>query len=384
MSRRARVLTLASAACAVAVITVYSLAHRHGRATVPRPSATTKTENDLASRAQRAAAMAKLRVQLGTTATVGALRSALEQCALTDPRLALELAASWARNRNEHYRLAWAVVARWAPTAPRDAWNWARANERLITVEGEPMLATACLQAVAAGSEPQRVLAWLLDGVDAAPTSSERAALVDAGISALVGAGRVDLARVTIERCVNHDANSVTAVALTNVTLAVLRQTSAEAAAVWLQQLPSSTARGAAAVALVAEWAERQPESALEWTSTLPAGELRQSALSHALGAWAGRDASAAANWFLQNEQTGDADRLIPALIEQSRLAYTNPVTAIRWADLVRDPLLRTRSFTAVAQQWAEQDRAAAVRFVSDSPLLNSQQRAAILAALGG
>jgi hypothetical protein len=59
-------------------------------------------------------------------------------------------------------------------------------------------------------------------------------------------------------------------------------------------------------------------------------------------------------------------------------------VTAIHWADLVRDPILRTRSFTAVAEQWAEQDRAAAIRFVSESPLLNTQQRTAILAALGG
>lgn len=336
------------------------------------------------SRSERIAAMAAIRARLGPVATTGTLREALEKCAATDPKLALELAAAWARNRDEHYRLAWAIVSRWASFAPRDAWIWAQANAQAIAMPDEPSLLVACFQAAAASTEPQRVLAWIVTGLDASQPISARAALVDAGVAALVGAGRVNLARVAIERCESADPKAVSATALTNVAFAVLHSESPEAAAAWLDQLVDAPARSVARGALAGEWAERQPERALDWARTLPAGSNRESALSHALGAWAGHDSTAAANWFLQHEQTADADRLIPALIEQSRMAYTNPVAAIGWADLVRDPSLRSNSFAAVLQQWAEQDRAAAVRFIQESTLFTSQQRTTLLAAIGG
>ena len=46
----------------------------------------------------------------------------------------------------------------------------------------------------------------------------------------------------------------------------------------------------------------------------------------------------------------------------------TLPQFALRWASLVRDPVLRANSFAAVVEKWREVDRDGAERFLREPP----------------
>jgi hypothetical protein len=326
--------------------------------------------------------MAELRAELGRNPATATLRVALERCAAHDTCLALELAQSWARDDLERFHLVSAVITNWAPRAPSDALDWAVAHSQRLSLPEEGSLPTIALQAIAAG-DPETMRSLVEQRLRERSPAIAPAALADAAVVAWVTTGRAEQACAAVEVwCRAPWSDAVDGESIRVAALALAGRQSAAVAASWLARLPSSADRASALVAVAGEWAEKDPAAALGWAQSLPFPAARADAMARAFDGWADRDAAAAAAWFLAHESLPNADAMIPGFIARSRIAYDEPLVALQWARLVRNDAERAHSQELALRQWAERDRAAALRYLQNDASFSDEQRTRLRSAL--
>lgn len=153
---------------------------------------------------------------------------------------------------------------------------------------------------------------------------------------------RVAGAGVSLEHPAASETNAgmdfeQTAIARANVDL--------PAAVEWYKGLPAGPGKAAAGVALAYESARSDPSLSLDLLATLePSGE-RDEALVHCVGEWACLD----------------------------------PASAVKWAQAVPDPNLKTRMVTAVVVHWAQVDGAGAADLAARSLGAGAEQGRAVV-----
>ena len=237
-----------------------------------------------------------------------------------------------------------------------------RENSARLTPPDEIPLIAVFLRHLAA-YDPGAVLAFANESL----ARSDRAVIVSAAINALLENNWPTLAQSQVELWARDAHAAAIGPAPFQAVAWRLAHESDRAAADWLGQLPASAERDAAFAGTAANWAEHDPDAALAWAGELANDDVRGAAMVRAVRVWADHDPIAAVDWLLNHEALPDGDRLIAGFLGGSQLAHTNPKLALQWATLVRDPVLRERSFAGVLEKWREVDAPAASRFLEES-----------------
>ena len=320
---------------------------------------------------------AELRQRLANGASLDEIRETLKRLARTQPALAMELALEVARSDLEKYQLTAAVVGLWAQDDPAAAWAWALPQSKRLTQPGETPLLAIVLDEVAT-VDPTQVVT-LADSAlrqDGGTTDSnlDPGELTQMAVQALLQSGHADLAQAAVEAWAGGAYPKIGNAAFEEVALN-LAKNSPQAASDWLRSLPVSDGRNQALATLAAEWAGTAPQAALDWAAKLDANDGRTDAMQRAFDRWAATDLVSAAHWLGENESNPAADGMIAHMIGESALGETDPQLALKWADLISDDDLKSRSVEQVVIAWGERDPAAATRYLLETTALKPEQK---------
>jgi hypothetical protein len=132
--------------------------------------------------------------------------------------------------------------------------------------------------------------------------------------------------------------------------------------------------------ATVSSWAHQDPKALAEYSLNLSDERERAFAVAAALQTWAVSAAPEAAAWINRFEPSPELDRgtAIVALLPET---LRQPPLATSWAERIVDPHLRVRVLAAIVNEWATTDRAAARAYAVNSPHIQTEERAGVLAA---
>ncbi len=128
----------------------------------------------------------------------------------------------------------------------------------------------------------------------------------------------------------------------------------------------------------------------------LPArAETRTASGFSALRDWAATKPEAAVAWARERHGDSPVAAVLPGLADPTEcdIAATafgcatdastrSTTTTLGWAEAIADPALRQCALAHVFQDVAQQDAAAAVRYIDNAPRLNAAERDALLAAI--
>ena len=294
------------------------------------------------------------------------LSALLEELARTDPKRALELAAT-ERNWELRAKLRDAALRGWGATAPDAAADWAMSQPLL----GERM---RCVEAVLAGAaelpnDAVRV-GLRLCAADAVTAGAYGHAL----INALVGkqgafeaatrfaqsAGMVDGQGILLESVYRQWADHQPRQALQN-----------------LSAISDPKIRSAAYEGVISGWASTNPAQLADYAQSLPAGEERTRTFGAALYQWVEKDPVGATEWIGRYDPSPDLDHGVMAVATLPSLISGQPELAMDWAGGITDPALRTVTKKNVFADWARNDRVAARKFAEG--LGNPDERESLL-----
>lgn len=151
----------------------------------------------------------------------------------------------------------------------------------------------------------------------------------------------------------------------------------------WLLTLSTDVDRVPAFTQLGRAWAEVQPQEAVEVLFLLPAGELRRCSLTAALSTWIDANPASASAWLAQREPHPDLDLVAARIARGPSLVRAHVEAALGWAEIICDANERVQTLGSIVIQWADTDRASAIRYVQNAPNLSSAQRATLLEDIG-
>lgn len=138
------------------------------------------------------------------------------------------------------------------------------------------------------------------------------------------------------------------------------------AAAAALSALPPGRALTNSASEIASAWmaSARNPSEVLRWLETLPPGQTRSAAISNAFRAWAEQDPAAAARGLAAlTVGRGEAQAAIA-----SSWARSDPQSALRWAAALPQPGERNTSIERVIGAWAQESPEAAAAALPSLP----------------
>jgi hypothetical protein len=246
----------------------------------------------------------------------------------------------------------------------RATWAWVELNSKRQPPDGEPALAAQFMDALVR-INPDGVIALARESRNDAGVDLPAARILAFATSALVGSGNGAQARRLVEEML-RDSNSAAQCGNATRTVALcLAGESDRAAADWVETLPSGTARNIATVAVAREWVNHDPAAAMQW-ATAVADAGRGEAMRQVFASWSILSPAEAAEWFLGHDELGEADNFVAELLQQSSLPHERPDIALRWAQLIREPHLRSNAIVGVLATWREHDPAAAAAYASE------------------
>lgn len=170
-------------------------------------------------------------------------------------------------------------------------------------------------------------------------------------------------------------------------------------AAQWATRLPEGARRTRVLPSLVAVWAESAPANALRFASSLPPGDAKNDAIASAVSGWARQDPRAVLDWARQSLQGAQQEqaytqavfawsqrdavaaaewlRAMPdgrtwdsaASVLSGALVDRHPALAFSLAGNIADPGMRSQRIENVARRWLVADRVAAENALIDSDL---------------
>lgn len=148
------------------------------------------------------------------------------------------------------------------------------------------------------------------------------------------------------------------------------------AASEWLVGMSGAAEQTEAFARLGRAWAAVNPQEAADLLCRLPPGELRRQALTATTIAWLEKDPTEAATWLAQREPQADFDLAVSRLTRLPQLLPEHVDVALAWAERVVDATTRVEALASIIVRWADTDRAAALRYVENAPILTAAQRA--------
>lgn len=120
---------------------------------------------------------------------------------------------------------------------------------------------------------------------------------------------------------------------------------------------------------VIGGWAWSDPKGLASYALTLPIGSGRAEAIAEALPRWVEKDPNAAMDWMRQHDSGREFDSGVAAIANLQSIITQQPATAMAMAgDLISDPATRTQTMRNVFRQWAENDPAAARKFLEKTP----------------
>lgn len=234
----------------------------------------------------------------------------------------------------------------------------------------------------AAQGEPRDIAALFAAGEFAGGAGTAAEQFTEQAFAALLEHGHVAIARELLAACASGEvAAACGAAAYERVATALAASSPAEAVG-WLKTLPASTGRDQGFAAAIIAWIDTAPAGALAAATRLggSAGEL---ALGEGLLRWTERDLLAATEWLAEHEAEPGIDRQILRLLDHSTLVERYPRASVAWAEVLRDPLLRSRALDHALVSWAREDRVSALRYVEQAAYLEAAERQVLRARLG-
>lgn len=141
-------------------------------------------------------------------------------------------------------------------------------------------------------------------------------------------------------------------------------------------------AEGPAYRAVIEHWAAADPSAAAAFALNLPTGPTREVALRIAVERWVVIDPEALAAALPRFGNPAERDVASVTLVCGTDALNRPTASALAWAEAIVDPAARQRALAHVLKEWAQQDRAAAERYVEDSNHLGAAEREALLGAL--
>jgi hypothetical protein len=138
-------------------------------------------------------------------------------------------------------------------------------------------------------------------------------------------------------------------------------------AATFVAGLPAGKSQVEAALSVAGAWADQAPGEAMAWIAGFADPTVRQQAETRALGSWAAQDAAAAAA-YLRAQTPGRArDELVTSTL--GSMAQSDPAQAAAMVSLITvDSDQRQNAWSEVAGAWANEDSAAAARWLGGLP----------------
>jgi hypothetical protein len=133
--------------------------------------------------------------------------------------------------------------------------------------------------------------------------------------------------------------------------------------------LQEDKSKNAAYVSLMSSWSSTDPRGAIQWLNELPEGETRQNLMSIGVQAWCEYDLNAVSNWL----QTLTPGKSKDVAISTYATWESDPQTALRWAQNIGDPEMRTRNIVSIVSTWWQQDKTNADNWISHSNLTKEQ-----------
>ncbi|HEX2852420.1 MAG TPA: hypothetical protein VHO24_04210 [Opitutaceae bacterium] len=136
-----------------------------------------------------------------------------------------------------------------------------------------------------------------------------------------------------------------------------------------LDDISDPIIRGKAYGEVIGGWSWSDPKGLAAYALTLPAGSGRAEAIAEALPRWVEKDPNAAMDWMRQHDSGWEFDAGVAAIANLQSVITQQPATAMAMAgDLISDAATRTQTMRAVFRQWAENDPAAARKFLEKTP----------------
>ena len=315
------------------------------------------------------------------------LLALLRKMAADQPAIAIELAQSFGRNDDEKAAWVIALVHDWASRNPDAAWQWLVQQADRIDQLGNGSLIGIVLDQMAT-RDPQN----LIKNADALLRTGDRfnglpsQIVVQAGLNALIKNGDLDAACSLIKYWATCSYHPEIGAGAYEVVASELAKRSPTDAAAWLKSLPPSDDRNVALGTAAADWIARDPAAAMRWSETLTPQDGRPVVVQRAFGEWMETNADAAEQWLgnqlVQNYGNPDNDSLIVDLINQSSLIHSDPTSAMRWVDLITDPVLQSQAREQMVLRWGQRDMAAASAYVNSSSAIDPQRKQALLSEL--
>jgi len=114
-------------------------------------------------------------------------------------------------------------------------------------------------------------------------------------------------------------------------------------------------------------WAEKDPAPAMSWLVSLPKGSTEEDRSERIFTEWLNRNRRAAESWVRAEAPSGRVDPLIRVIIR--REFDERPAHAMEWADLLHDPVVRTRVQISAGRSWYRRDPDAILAWLPDSGL---------------
>lgn len=289
----------------------------------------------------------------------------LEGLATHDAKLAMALASTEANNRLCN-SLKEAVLRGWASVSPDDAAAWA-----LALTDGERQTA---IEIVFFGAAKQPELAIKL-GVrlctDDPGSASDYGQFLIHGLTEL--GSYEEAARFAVEaRFGNQDA-------WLNLAFSEWASHDPEQALAAYEKITDLQVRNAAFPGVIEGWVMANPASAAAYAARMAPGDDRTQVLGQALPQWASRDPLAASEWLGKNIEPGqDLNATVAAVTAMPNFVNQHPEMAVKWAEKITEPVLRTNTMRAIAQQWVQRDPIGLRRYLDANAKLAPIDRVAL------
>ena len=395
---------VAGGAVAGAAAAWYLVARRPPRATAPAvgevralavPPATAATVPQAAAAAGapsvRTASFEQVRDlllrKMAAGASPGELLALLREMAAERPALAIALAQALGRSDDE--RAAWItdLVRGWAGRDPDAAWQWLVQQAGRVNQLASGSLIGVVLDQMAA-RDPQALIknADALLRAGNQPNGLPSEIVAQAGLNALIKSGDLDAASALLKDWATSPYHPDIGAGAYELVASELAKRSPADAAGWLKSLPASDDRNAALGSMAADWVSRDPAAAMSWSQTLTSQDGGPAVVQRAFSEWMENSPAAAEQWLgnqlVQNYGSPGNDELIVSLINQSSLIRSDPGSAMKWVDLIADPVQQSQAREQMVLRWGQRDLAAASAYVNSSPAIDPQRRQALLSAL--
>lgn len=133
---------------------------------------------------------------------------------------------------------------------------------------------------------------------------------------------------------------------------------------------------------VLANWALASPREAADFALSLPVAEQRSAAIRGVVDTCATRDPAVVASLLPVLPTGRERDQAVESFVCATDAVNRPTAAALAYAESISAPASRLHALAHVAREWAQADRAGAMRYVTEAGALSAEERSALLAAL--